>query len=30
MQQGISDASRKWWALAAVGSGTFMSTVDGS
>lgn len=30
MQQGITDASRKWWALAAVGSGTFMSTVDGS
>ncbi|MFZ9858990.1 MAG: MFS transporter [Roseiflexaceae bacterium] len=26
----ISEASRKWWALAAVGSGTFMSTVDGS
>ena len=25
-----NDYSRKWWALAAVGSGTFMSTVDGS
>ena len=26
----MSETSRKWWALAAVGSGTFMSTVDGS
>ena len=26
----LDDGSRKWWALAAVGSGTFMSTVDGS
>jgi EmrB/QacA subfamily drug resistance transporter len=25
-----AEHSRKWWALAAVGSGTFMSTVDGS
>ena len=25
-----NDYARKWWALAAVGSGTFMSTVDGS
>jgi EmrB/QacA subfamily drug resistance transporter len=25
-----TDANRKWWALAAVGSGTFMSTIDGS
>ncbi|MDZ4722247.1 MAG: MFS transporter [Roseiflexaceae bacterium] len=24
------DYSRKWWALAAVGSGTFMATIDGS
>jgi EmrB/QacA subfamily drug resistance transporter len=26
----MSESARKWWALAAVGSGTFMSTVDGS
>jgi EmrB/QacA subfamily drug resistance transporter len=26
----MPDYSRKWWALAAVGSGTFMATVDGS
>ena len=25
-----TDYSRKWWALAAIGSGTFMSTIDGS
>lgn len=26
----VTDQSHKWWALAAVGSGVFMSTVDGS
>ncbi len=30
MQSAPADSSRKWLALAAVGSGTFMSTVDGS
>lgn len=30
MQSAPTDSSRKWLALAAVGSGTFMSTVDGS
>ena len=25
-----TDSNRKWWALAAIGSGTFMSTIDGS
>jgi hypothetical protein len=25
-----TDSNRKWWALAAVGSGTFMSTINGS
>jgi len=28
--KGMVDYSRKWWALAAVGSGTFMATIDGS
>ncbi|MEM8534338.1 MAG: MFS transporter, partial [Chloroflexota bacterium] len=26
----MADSNRKWWALAAVGSGVFMSTIDGS
>lgn len=26
----MEQSSRKWWSLAAVGSGTFMSTIDGS
>jgi hypothetical protein len=26
----VTDQARKWWALAAVGSGVLLSTIDGS